>query len=57
MEGCNSDYELHPTDQLIDESDVLAHQALSRILNLIRSQNESRTRHTSPLPRQTELGG
>ena len=48
MEGCNSDYELHPTDQLIDESDVLAHQALSRILNLIRSQNESRTRHTSP---------
>lgn len=38
MERGSSDYELHPTDKLIDESDVLAHQALSRILNLIREE-------------------
>jgi hypothetical protein len=40
MERGSSDYELHPTDKLIDESDVLAHQALSRILELIREAEE-----------------
>lgn len=42
--GDSTSYELHPTDKLIDESDVLAHQALSRILELVRSEPNSDTR-------------
>lgn len=41
MERGGSEYESHPTDELVDDMTALAHEALSRILELVKEDADT----------------